>query len=150
MCTLLCKRKTENICLPFVRYSLISCFIFLGGRGIYARMDVYDVLCSLQEWMFLSFVLCSIGSLNLSFVLSKKRYFCSLSYTRLVVCHLFYPCLCGFPAVPSRGDGDVAQLVERGTGTLLMQVRFPSAARDFSPMVNFQCRLSYVLSLIHI
>ena len=39
--------------------------------------------------------------------------------------------------------GDVAQLVKRGTGTLLTQVRFPSAARDFSPKVNFQCRLSY-------
>ena len=41
------------------------------------------------------------------------------------------------------GGGDVAQLVERRTGTLLRQVRFPGAARDFSPRVNFQCRLSY-------
>ena len=39
--------------------------------------------------------------------------------------------------------GDVAQLVKCRTGTLLTQVRFPSAARDFSPKVNFQCRLSY-------
>ena len=39
--------------------------------------------------------------------------------------------------------GDVAQLVERRTGTPLMQVRFLGAARDFSPRVNFQCRLSY-------
>ena len=39
--------------------------------------------------------------------------------------------------------GDVAQLVERWTGTLLMQVWFPSAAWDFSLRVNFQCRLSY-------
>ena len=39
--------------------------------------------------------------------------------------------------------GDVAQLVERRTGTPLRQVRFPGAARDFSPRVNFQCRLSY-------
>ena len=38
--------------------------------------------------------------------------------------------------------GDVAQLVERRTGTPLTQVRFPCAARDFSPRVNFQCRLS--------
>ena len=28
-------------------------------------------------------------------------------------------------------DGDVAQLVERRTGTPLRQVRFPGAARDF-------------------
>ena len=27
--------------------------------------------------------------------------------------------------------------------TLPTQVRFPFAARDFSPRVNFQCRLSY-------
>ena len=39
--------------------------------------------------------------------------------------------------------GDVAQLVERWTGTLLTQVQFPDAAVDFSPRVNFQCRLSY-------
>ena len=33
--------------------------------------------------------------------------------------------------------GDVAQLVERRTGTLLRQVRFPGAAKDFCPRVNF-------------
>ena len=38
---------------------------------------------------------------------------------------------------------DVAQLVERRTGTPLTQIRFPGAERDFSPRVNFQCRLSY-------
>ena len=40
-------------------------------------------------------------------------------------------------------SGDVAQLVEHRTGTPLTQVRFPGAAREFSPRVNFQCRLSY-------
>ena len=35
--------------------------------------------------------------------------------------------------------GDVAQLLERRTDTLLMQVRFPGAARDFLLRVNFQC-----------
>ena len=39
--------------------------------------------------------------------------------------------------------GDVAQLVEHRTGTPLTKVRFPGAARNFSPRVNFQCRLSY-------
>ena len=39
--------------------------------------------------------------------------------------------------------GDVAQLVEHRTGTSPTQVRFPDAARVFSPRVNFQCRLSY-------
>ena len=39
--------------------------------------------------------------------------------------------------------GDVVQLIERWTDTLLTHVRFPGAARDFSPRVNFQCRLSY-------
>ena len=42
-----------------------------------------------------------------------------------------------------RGGGDVAQLVERRTGTALEQVRFPGAARDFSPRINVQCRLFY-------
>ena len=41
-----------------------------------------------------------------------------------------------------KGGGDVAQLAERRTGTPLRQVRFPGAARDFSPRVNFQSRLS--------
>ena len=39
--------------------------------------------------------------------------------------------------------GDVAQLAEHRIGTLPTQVRLPGAARDFSPRVNFQCRLSY-------
>ena len=44
----------------------------------------------------------------------------------------------------TKNGGDVAQLVEHQTGTLLMQVRFPGAARYFFPRVHFQCRLSYV------
>ena len=32
---------------------------------------------------------------------------------------------------------------EHRTGAPLTQVRFPGAARDFSPRVNFYCRLSY-------
>ena len=42
----------------------------------------------------------------------------------------------------SNRNGDVAQLVEHRTGALPTQVRFPCAARDFSPRVKFQCRLS--------
>ena len=41
------------------------------------------------------------------------------------------------------GMGDVAQLVEHRTGMSMTQVRFPDAARDFSPGVDFQCRLFY-------
>ena len=39
-------------------------------------------------------------------------------------------------------QGDVAQLVEHRKGTPPTQVRFPGAARDFSPRVSLQCRLS--------
>ena len=39
--------------------------------------------------------------------------------------------------------GEVAQLVERRTGTPLRQVRIPGGARDFFLPVNFQCRPSY-------
>ena len=46
----------------------------------------------------------------------------------------------------SRGSGaGVAQMVERQTekpGVILTRVRVPCAARDFSPRVHFQCRLS--------
>ena len=45
--------------------------------------------------------------------------------------------------VNNNGVGNVAQLVEHRTGTSPTQVRFPGAARDFSPRVNFQCRLCY-------
>ena len=41
-------------------------------------------------------------------------------------------------------DGDVAQFVLCQAGTLLMHVQFPGTARDFSPQVNFQCRLSFM------
>ena len=40
----------------------------------------------------------------------------------------------------------IAQLVQHPTlekGIILMWVSVPDAARDFSPRVNFQCRLSY-------
>ena len=40
------------------------------------------------------------------------------------------------------GDGDVGQLVEHRTDTPPTKVRFPGAARDFSPRVNFKCRLT--------
>ena len=36
-----------------------------------------------------------------------------------------------------------SSLIEHRTVTPLTQFRFPGAARDFSPRVNFQCRLSY-------
>ena len=39
--------------------------------------------------------------------------------------------------------GNVAQVVEHRTGTPLIQVQFPDAARHFSPRVNFQRRLFY-------
>ena len=39
--------------------------------------------------------------------------------------------------------GDVAQWAEHRTGTSPTQVRIPGVARDFSPRVNFQFRLSY-------
>ena len=40
----------------------------------------------------------------------------------------------------------ILQFVQCRTGMSLTQVRFPGAARDFSPGVNFQCRLSYCVS----
>ena len=39
--------------------------------------------------------------------------------------------------------GDVAQVTERRTGTPLRQVRFPGAAKVFSPRVDYQCRHFY-------
>ena len=45
----------------------------------------------------------------------------------------------------NRGAG-VAQLVESPTekpGAILTRIRVPGAARDSSPRVSFQCRLSY-------
>ena len=59
-----------------------------------------------------------------------------------LVAHVSLPCL-----MPC---GDVAQLVEHRPGTPLTQVRIPGAARDFSPRVNFQCRLSYVCPYTHV
>ena len=48
-----------------------------------------------------------------------------------------------------REGGDVAQLVEHRTGSLPTQVRFPGAARDFSPRVSFQCRPSRSTVSVH-
>ena len=46
----------------------------------------------------------------------------------------------------------MAQLVERPTempGAILTRVRVPGAARDFSPRVKVQCRLSYGVRTAH-
>ena len=55
--------------------------------------------------------------------------------------YLAHACKAKKPFNHKYGDGDVAQVVQRQTSTLLMQVRFPGVARDFSPRVTFQCRL---------
>ena len=47
----------------------------------------------------------------------------------------------------------IAQLLERLTekpGAILTRVRVPGAARDFSPRVKFQCRLSYGVPTAHV
>ena len=64
---------------------------------------------------------------------------------------IIHVCMCKFSTTHTMHDnkqretlgGDVALPVERRTGTPLRQVRFPGAAKDFSPRVNFQRRLSY-------
>ena len=43
-------------------------------------------------------------------------------------------------------NGDVAWWVQHQTVTPLTLVRLPGTARDFSPRLNFQCRLSYSVS----
>ena len=43
----------------------------------------------------------------------------------------------GLLAYPSSGDWDVAPLVQHRTSTPPTQIRFPDAARDFSPRVHF-------------
>ena len=58
----------------------------------------------------------------------------SLCTLYLLACHV---------RVTIDDSGDVTQLIDHRTGTSETQVGFPSAARDFSPGVNFQCRLSY-------
>ena len=48
-----------------------------------------------------------------------------------------------FNVISFQACWDVFPLIEHRTGTPPTQVRFPGAARDFSPRGNFQCRLSY-------
>ena len=51
--------------------------------------------------------------------------------------------LCGPPCPAAIMVGMWLSWLEHRTVTPLTQVRFPCAARAFSPRVNFQCRLSY-------
>ena len=64
----------------------------------------------------------------------------------MCVCVCVYVCVC--VCARARARRNVAQLVEHRTVTPLTQVRFPGAAKDFSPRVNFQCRLCYVCPYI--
>ena len=65
----------------------------------------------------------------------RKQRCCCRCFLLTFACY----CLSGY----GDGRGDVVQLLEHRTGTPPMQVRFPGAARDFSPRVNCQCRLSH-------
>ena len=73
----------------------------------------------------------NISDLNLAFHMSLNCW-----HTPLRLLH---------GAVPTQEGqyGDVVQLAEHRMGISPMPVRFPSAARDFSPSINFQCRLAY-------
>ena len=62
---------------------------------------------------------------------------CGRRQTSREGCRIYQPSLNMFIILNQRG-GEVAQLEERRTG----KVRFPDAAMDFSPGVNFQCRLT--------
>ena len=68
---------------------------------------------------------------------------CGFSHFRPFIFIFYRHCAINCRVIITSRDGDVAQLVEHGTGTPQTPVRFPGAARDFSPRVNFQCRLSY-------
>ena len=56
---------------------------------------------------------------------------------------LFIYCIFFFKLLFLSWAGDVAELVEHQTGAPLTQVQFLSAARDFSPLVSSQRRLSF-------
>ena len=60
------------------------------------------------------------------------------------MCELVFVCSFVVCLFFSQGWG-CSSLVEHRTVTPLTQVRFPGAAGDFSPRVNFQCRLSYAV-----
>ena len=73
-----------------------------------------------------------------------KLYVCVCVPLRLCMpsaCALRSMCIWPVAVRSQTGEGGgVAQLVERAP---LTQVRFLGAAKDFSPVVQFQCRLSY-------
>ena len=50
----------------------------------------------------------------------------------------------GYPSEFFEGGGNVAQLVRASDHHAAEAGSIPQCARDFSPTVNFQCRLSYV------
>ena len=90
-----------------------------GGRGVESRQGHTNLLYQVMR-IFLPGVRVALS-----------EYICTVSPTGVNVFLLLLGC------------GGVAQLVEHWTGTPLTQVRFPGAARDFSPRVIFQCRLSH-------
>ena len=79
-----------------------------------------------------------------SFSLFGWRSFGIVSVLRSSLWVIFFWCFTSVSRqYDTKGDGVVAQLIEHLTGTPLTKVRFPATARDFSPRVKFQCRLSY-------
>ena len=123
---------------PVIALSLISpsfCLIFSKSKPALAAANLIG--CFLP-----TFWLGKLWGSNTFFMPQLTAWSAVQKPHRPVVCLGLFPLY--FVAGYSFQFWGVAQLVKRRTGTPLTQVRFPVAAGDFPPGVNFQCRLCYV------
>ena len=123
---------------------LVVCFITSCPASAVLHIDLvvcFITSCSASTVLDMDLVVCSITSPPFKHTFSQSS-FVHLSGTVAFVVGATSVCVCVCVCV------GVAQLVERRTDTSLTQVRFTGAARDISPRVNFQCRLSFVCPYI--
>ena len=110
-----------------------------------------SAVCTPHRWIFKNRAIKSLLSSFLSLVFSSSSssvlplsLSLSPSLSRLPL--LFSSC-CSWTLYSQPSEGSrIAQWVQCPTekpNAILMRVRVPAAARDFSPRVDFQCRLSY-------
>ena len=127
---------------------LHSGLCIMYNRAVRARWQFYCVQWSCARYV--TILLCTIelcalcdsltvynGAVHALWQSYCVQWSCA-RYVTILLCTMELCALCD-----NLLGAEVAQLVGHRTGTLPMQARFPGAARDFSPRVNFQCRLSY-------
>ena len=106
-------------------------------------MCYFVCLFFMQHIIWIFFMVCTLNVLTISLTTGFKVVCCIVTMGHVPKWRSY--------KIDYYSRGGIAQLVKQWTerpGTILTQFWFPGAARDFSPRVNCQCRLSGLMAFV--